>query len=340
MADFDEKFYEEDEFAEGPDGTSTNSDNGGTQQEPPAGGGEPSNANQEDDFTTEVLKIRGISDPSKIKFEDTTGAVVERSWDELSREEQLNIIVGDQNAEENELSDDEAALLKAIRKSGGSVEDYLKSYAEENAPEPEPAGPTYKISELSDDEVYALDLLEKVGSENITDEELQQAIDAAKQNEDLYKKTVEGLRQEYIRLQQDREAQQQNEVAARKQAQFEKFATSINSEIQGMKSFMGQELELSQDEKEELSEFMLDLDENGVSAFGRAMQDPEIFTQAAFWLLNQDKISEELTKQMQETYKRGYEQAKKDLGKSNPTSKFVFKPQKKDPDKYVDELDW
>jgi len=207
MAEFDERLYEEDEFAEGPDnGSSVNSDNGGTQLEPPAGDGEPSNANQGDDFTTEVLKIRGISDPSKIKFEDQTGAVVERSWDELSREEQLNIIVGDQNAEENELSDDEAALLRAIRKSGGSVEDYLNSYAEENAPEPAPAEPTYKINELSDDEVYALDLLEKVGSDNITDEELQQAIDTAKQNEELYKKTVDGLRQEYIRLQQDREA--------------------------------------------------------------------------------------------------------------------------------------
>ena len=333
---FDEKFYEEDEFAEGPDNGSTG-DNGGTQTEPSTGGGEPSNSDNTDDFTTEVLKIRGINDPSKIKFEDVTGAVVERSWDELSKEEQLNIIVGD--AKENEISDDEVALINAIRKSGGSVEDYLKSYAEENAPEPA-TEPQYKINELSDDEVYALDLLEKVGSDNITDEELQQAIDTAKQNEDLYKKTVEGLRQEYIRLQQDREAQQQNEIAAKKQAQFERFATSINSEIQGMNYFMGQELELSQDEKEELSEFMLDLDEDGVSAFGRAMQDPEIFTQAAFWLLNQDKISEELTKQMQETYKRGYEQAKKDLGKVNPTSKFVFKPQNKTPDKYIDELSW
>ena len=336
MADFDEKLYEEDEFAEGPDNGSSG-DNGSTQNEPPAGGGEPSNSNNTDDFTTEVLKIRGINDPSKIKFEDVTGAVIERSWDDLSKEEQLNIIVGDQNAEENEISDDEAALINAIRKSGGSVEDYLNYYAQENAPEPI-TEPQYKVNELSDDEVYALDLLEKVGSDNITDEELQQAIDTAKQNEDLYKKTVEGLRQEYIRLQQDKEAQQQNEIAARQQAQFQQFATSINSEISRMNYFMGQELELSPDEKEELSEFMLDLDEQGVSAFGRAMQDPEVFTHAAFWLLNQDKISEEITKQMQETYRRGYEQAKKDLGKS--TSKFVFKPQNKTPDKYIDELSW
>jgi len=63
-----------------------------------------------------------------------------------------------------------------------------------------------------------------------------------------------------------------------------------------MSSFMGQELELSKEEKEDLSQFMLQLDENGMSAFGHAMQDPELFTRAAFWLLNEEKITEELTK--------------------------------------------
>jgi benzoyl-CoA reductase/2-hydroxyglutaryl-CoA dehydratase subunit BcrC/BadD/HgdB len=73
---------------------------------------------------------------------------------------------------------------------------------------------SYKIDQLSDEDVYALDLLEKVGSDNITDEELEQAINNAKQNETLFKKTVEGLRKEYIRLQQDEEAQLANEQAA------------------------------------------------------------------------------------------------------------------------------
>jgi benzoyl-CoA reductase/2-hydroxyglutaryl-CoA dehydratase subunit BcrC/BadD/HgdB len=73
---------------------------------------------------------------------------------------------------------------------------------------------SYKIDQLSDEDVYALDLLEKVGSDNISDEELEQAINNAKQNETLFKKTVEGLRKEYIRLQQDEEAQLANEQAA------------------------------------------------------------------------------------------------------------------------------
>jgi benzoyl-CoA reductase/2-hydroxyglutaryl-CoA dehydratase subunit BcrC/BadD/HgdB len=54
--------------------------------------------------------------------------------------------------------------------------------------------------------VYALDLLEKIGAENITDEELTEAVNKAKENEALFAKTVEGLRKEYIRLQQDEEA--------------------------------------------------------------------------------------------------------------------------------------
>jgi hypothetical protein len=80
---------------------------------------------------------------------------------------------------------------------------------------------------LSDEDVYALDLLEKVGADNITDEELEQAINNAKQNETLFKKTVEGLRKEYIRLQQDEEAQQANALAEQQQVEYNKFAASI-----------------------------------------------------------------------------------------------------------------
>ena len=51
---------------------------------------EPSNQDdqtvdeQPKDLTAELLKIRGIEDSSKIKFEDETGTTIERSWDDLS----------------------------------------------------------------------------------------------------------------------------------------------------------------------------------------------------------------------------------------------------------------
>lgn len=334
MAEFDEPIFDDyDEFDEYDE-----PQNGDSNQEPINDEIDGNSNEPEDDLTSEVLRLKGIADPNKIKFEDETGAIIERSWDTLSRAEQLNILAG-QEQEEPDLLDDEIELLNAIRNSGMSVNDYLAAI---QTPQEAPAQ-SYKIDQLSDEDVYALDLLEKVGADNITDEELEQAIMNAKQNEVLFRKTVEGLRKEYIRLQQDEEAQLANEKAAQQEQAYRQFATSITNEIRGLNSFAGQELELSDEDSEELAAFMLELDESGTSAFGRALQDPNLFTKAAFWLLNEEQIVEELTKQMQDNYKRGYEQAKADLQGNKPKLVFNAKPQPKKvehDDFYVDDDEW
>lgn len=335
MENFDEAIFDDDEFLE----DDLEPQNPGDNQEPDNGGSEPPVNESEDDLTSEVLRLKGIADPNKIKFEDETGAIIERSWDNLTRAEQLNILAS-QEEQDLGLYDDEIELLNAIRNSGMSVSDYLNAM---QTPQEAPVQ-SYKIDQLSDEDVYALDLLEKVGADNITDEELEQAINNAKQNEALFKKTVEGLRKEYIRLQQDEEAQLANEQAAKQEAAYRQFATSITNEIRGLNSFAGQELELSDEDSEELAAFMLELDESGTSAFGRALQDPNLFTKAAFWLLNEEQIIEELSKQMQDNYKRGYEQAKADLqGNNKPKLVFNTKPQPKsqqDDHFFVDDDEW
>ena len=337
MENFDEAIFDDDEFLE----NDHEPQNPGDNQEPNNRGSEPPVNESEDDLTSEVLRLKGIADPNKIKFEDETGAIIERSWDNLTRAEQLNILAS-QEEQELDLADDEIELLNAIRNSGMSVYDYLNAI---QTPQEAPVQ-SYKIDELSDEDVYALDLLEKVGADNITDEELEQAINNAKQNEALFKKTIEGLRKEYIRLQQDEEAQLANEQAAKQEAAYRQFATSITNEIRGLNSFAGQELELSDEDSEELAAFMLELDESGTSAFGRALQDPNLFTKAAFWLLNEEQIIEELSKQMQDNYKRGYEQAKADLQNNNSNKpKLVFntKPQAKpqyEDHFFVDDDEW
>lgn len=330
MENFDEMIFDDDEFLDDVPAQDP------SVQEPVEQ--EPADNGQVDDLTNEVLRLKGISDPSKIKFEDESGAVIERSWDTLSRDEQLNILT-QQESVQNDLSEDEINLLNSIRNSGMSVNDYMQSIQQPQ----EQTVQSYKIDQLSDEDVYALDLLEKVGSDNITDEEIEEAINNAKQNEVLFKKTVEGLRKEYIRLQQDEEAQQANELAAKQEAAYNQFATSISNEIRGLNSFAGQELELSDEDVDELAEFMLRLDDKGVSAFGYALQDPKLFTKAAFWLLNEDQIVEELTKQMQDNYKRGYEAAKKDLQGSKSTLAFSPKTQSKsnkEEDFFVDDEEW
>ena len=287
----------------------------------------------EDDLTTEVLRLKGITDPTKIKFEDETGAVIERDWNSLTREEQLNILhESPQEEPTNDLTDEEIDLLNSIRESGMSISEFMSQNQTI-------VQPSYKIDELSDEDVYALDLLEQVGSDNITDEELPEAINNAKQNEKLFNKTVEGLRAEYKRLEEEEKIQLSDKQAEEQQKAYNNFAYAIQNEINNLNSFAGSDLELSREDIEELSSFMLDLDNTGISAFGKALQDPALFTKAAFWLLNEDQIIEELSKQMQDTYKRGYEAGKQD----KQASKIVFKPAPKETsfsNDFVDDDEW
>ena len=295
---------------------------------------------ENEDLTSEILRLKGISNPDKIKFEDETGAVVERSWNNLSKEEQLNIIAGNDLDIESQLGDDEIDLLNAIRSSGMDVKSYLDAMIQSQIPQPEHR---YKVDDLSDDDLYVLDILEKVGSDNVTDDELTEALENAKQNEVLFKKTVDGLRSQYIQLEKDQEMEEANKQQAKINQQLDMFASSIVNEIRGLNHFVGQDLELSNDDMNELYAFMMNFDENGTSQFGKALTDPATFTRAAFWVLNEDKITEELTKQMQDTYIRGYENAKRDMqGKS----KLVFNQQsaktqnKKQDDQFVDDDEW
>jgi len=116
-----------------------------------------------------------------------------------------------QNEEDNNnLTDDEIALLTQIRQSNMTPSQYLQSIAGEQAE----VAPQYKIDDLSDDEVYLLDLESRVGE--LTDEEAVQALNTVKQNEDFFKKQIEGIRKEY-KEREDLKVQQ--EEAEREQEQ-------------------------------------------------------------------------------------------------------------------------
>ena len=165
-SNFDDTMFEVDEFDETPTSEKQEPDpkpeKEGNQETPP-----PSEGDQEDDLTTEVLKLRGISNPDKIKFEDESGAITERSWDSLTKEEQINILA-DQREDQgtnNDLAEDEIELINAIRNSGMSVQDYIQTITPQiNQPQD-----TNQFDAMSDEDLYAFDILNKVGNDNITD---------------------------------------------------------------------------------------------------------------------------------------------------------------------------
>lgn len=323
-SNFDDTMFEVAEFDETPTPSNLETDpkpektgNQDTDSTPPSKG------DQEDDLTTEVLKLRGISNPDKIKFEDESGAVTERSWDSLTKEEQINILADQREHQEtnNDLAEDEIELINSIRNSGMSVQDYMQTITPQiNQPQD-----TNQFDTMSDEDLYAFDILNKVGNDNITDEELDAALEAAKANETLFKKTVEGLRQQYNRLQEEQKQNIANQQQAAAQQRYQAFANVVNNQIDNFNSFAGQPIQLSNQDKDNLSEFMLTLDEDGSSALGKALQDPKLLTKAAFWLLNEQELIAELQRQQQDAYTRGYNAGKGDILNK---SKFVFKPTK------------
>ena len=327
-SNFDDTMFDDDEFSE----SST------TQQEDTTSQETPPEENNEDDLTSEVLKLRGIDDPDKILFQDDSGAVVTRSWNSLSREEQINILGNvkeQQDQPNNELENDEINLINAIRNSGMDVNSYLQTLTPQvNQPQQ-----TNVIDTMSDEDLYAFDILNKVGSDNITDEELDQALESAKANEALFKKTVDGLRASYNRQYEEEQANIANQQQAAQQQKYQAFANAINNQIDVFDNFAGQEIQLSNEDKDNLSEFMTSLDENGISPLGYALQNPAILTKAAFWLLNEDSISAELQKQVQDAYTRGFNAGKGDMLNK---SKLVFKPKttSKKSDPTWDSDDW
>ena len=332
-SNFDDTMFEVDEFDETPTPSNQETDpkpeKEGNQETDPSSEGD-----QEDDLTTEVLKLRGISNPDKIKFQDESGAITERSWDSLTKEEQINILA-DQREDQgtnNDLAEDELELINSIRNSGMSVQDYIQTITPQiNQPQD-----TNQFDTMSDEDLYAFDILNKVGNDNITDEELDAALEAAKANETLFKKTVEGLRQQYNRLQEEQKQNIANQQQAAAQQRYQAFANVVNNQIDNFNSFAGQPIQLSNQDKDNLSEFMLALDEDGSSALGKALQDPRLLTKAAFWLLNEQELIAELQKQQQDAYTRGYNAGKGDILNK---SKFVFKPTKQTTSK-KDESIW
>lgn len=332
-SNFDDTMFEVDEFDETPTQEKQEPDpkpeKEGNQETTPSSEGD-----QEDDLTTEVLKLRGISNPDKIKFEDESGAITERSWDSLTKEEQINILADSREHQEtnNDLAEDEIDLINAIRNSGMSVQDYMQTITPQiNQPQD-----TNQFDAMSDEDLYAFDILNKVGNDNITDEELDAALEAAKANETLFKKTVDGLRQQYNRLQEEQKQNIANQQQAAAQQRYQAFANVVNNQIDNFNSFAGQPIQLSNQDKDNLSEFMLALDEDGSSALGKALQDPRLLTKAAFWLLNEQELIAELQKQQQDAYTRGYNAGKGDILNK---SKFVFKPTKQTTSK-KDESIW
>lgn len=317
-------------------------------QEPPAN--VSSGEQIEDDVLQSFLRTKGIDDPSRIKFEDENGNLQERSWDSLDSQEKLNILntpVQQNTVQEpinnvdNQLQDDEIDLINSIRNSGLSPQDFIQSIIDnQNNSEP-----IYQVDDLSDDEIYILDLESRVGE--LSEDEAVQALTMAKQNEEFYKKQIEGIRKEYKEREDFKKEQEQNQLEQQQQEAYEQYSLDVINAIDNFNSVGNLDLNLEDADKEDLANFMLNLDNDGTNYLYKELQNPETLVKAAWFILNGeqafDSISDYFVNQIrlvsENQYKKGLEDGKN--GKSSKPNVVISKnnnPQKQY--KTIDDLDY
>ena len=276
---------------------------------------------EEDDFISDFLRTRGIDDTSKIKFEDESGNIEERSWDSLTKEEKFNILntpVNHVDNQDNSLSDEEVQLLNQIRQSNLTPSQYLEQF------KPEPQEPQYKIDDLSDDELFLLDLESRVGE--LSDEMASQALVNAKQNEELFNKQVQGIRKEYKEREDYQLQQEEAEIESQRQEAYNQFQDDVISSINQFNSVGNLDLNFDDQDREELAQFMLSRDEQGNNYLWQALQDPETLVKAAWFILNGDEafnnVSDYFINQIklvsENQYKKGFEEGRQGKEPSRP----------------------
>lgn len=303
------------------------------ESEKPSDPQQPSQESEEidddDSFTREILKLKGIKDPHKIKFEDASGAIIEKSWNDLSKNEQLSILSLEEDTD-TDLEDEEISFINMLRSNNLTPSQYirlLQNNIEQRIIDYQPE--TYEIDSLNDDELFALDLIEKLGEDNVTDDELQQALIQAKANPDFYAKQVESLREHYKELENERRYEEEQTQRYQYENAYRNFSAQVLNQIEGFQEIAGQEIELSVDDKNDIANYLLTRDNTGQSDFYKDLQNPQVLTKAAFWMLKGPEIMQELQGQIQQAYQRGYYEGNSKGGAkqtSQPTVVIAPKP--------------
>ena len=291
---------------------------------------------EEEDVISAFLRSKGIN-PNSIKFTGEDGQQEEHKFEDLSAEEQLQILQYNELDDNYGLTNEETQLINSLRSNNLSVQDYnnyiakqaIENYTKNNTQ------PQYQVDSISDDELFIIDLKARIPE--LSDEEVLAELDSAKANEDLFTKKVQSIRDDYKQkedLIEQQEQQLRQQEAAQQAQQFEQLIINTIQENDSI-DLGDSQLALSVDDKNEIASFILDEDATGVRYISRALDDPATLVKMVWYALKGEeafsKISDYYKSKISEAakynYNKGYEDAKS--GKAaNLAKSIVRKPAK------------
>ena len=279
-------------------------------------------AETDDDLITSYLKSHGIEDPSKIQFENDEGGIDEVDFNSLPKDEQLTML---QELGSSNYTDYERQVIDYLRVNNTDLQgviDYFSNKAIEDylAQHPDAAPQkSYKIDDYSDDELYIADLAARF--QDLTEEELNERLESAKVNEELFKKEVDTLRTFY-KGEEDRLAE---EAKQSEQQQYQALQNTLLTTLQGYNEIVldatdpqSDSLEIEDSDKQGILDYLLTPDKDGQSQFDKDLSDPTALIELA-WLRTQGRntiagLSQYWKKELADTRKE-LNKAKKELEK-------------------------
>ena len=268
-----------------------------------------------------LLAQRGITDASKIQIEDEDGNIQELDFNSLPIEEQLEIL----QQETPELDDSEIETINYLRENGIGIQELIEYHRNQAIQEYLQTQQTdYTVDDLSDEELYKLDIAARY--EDLSEEELEIELQKELNNPDLFKKKVDKLREVY----KQEEIAEQTELA--KQAELEEeqnYQMLVDSMVEvAQETDELFDLELEDDDKEEVLQFLLNKDINGQSEFVKLLNDPNALFQLAWFAIK----GQEAFSTIHDYYKKEIDLARKAKGSGLTSQRTVVKKESKPKD--------
>ena len=246
------------------------------------------------------LQERGIKDPSKLKVTNEDETEEEIDFNSLSTEEQLEVL---KQVTDPGLTQDEINTINYLRQNNASLEQVVDYFAQRRLEEylnqhPEAVHQkTYEIDDYSDDDLFLIDLRRRYP--DFTDEELVAELDTAKENEELFNKKAEILRNAF-------KAEEDQAEAARRQQEEQQVEDLRNNLMNAASRFNEIQLDYTDDksdslvidgeDKQQMMSYILDQDSEGKSQLIRDLEDPDRLIEIAWFSTQGPKMLSELSK--------------------------------------------
>lgn len=261
----------------------------------------------DDNIFHQFLRERGISDPSKIQFENEDGEIEEYSFDSLDKETQLTML---RELTDPGLSDHEKEVITYLRKNNATLPQVVDYFAEQRLQEYLAQNPeavhsqVYSIDEYSDDELYLADL--KVKYPSFTDEELASKLENAKSNEELYNKEVTDLRNAY----KEAEDRDREYAAQREKQEYEDMTNNLAIAATNFTEISldaadpeSDSLIIEDSDRRDIMRYLLEQDKDGKSWFVKDLENPSALIKLAYYMLKGDETISGVTQYWKDTLK-------------------------------------